>query len=112
MNTALLKWFCVLAGSICVSASADMVLIPAGSFTMGNTFEEGRPDELPLHSVTITNFYMETVEVSKALWDEVYVWAIAHGYSFDPALAAGKASSHPVHTVSWYECLKWCNARS
>ncbi|MCX7001753.1 MAG: SUMF1/EgtB/PvdO family nonheme iron enzyme [bacterium] len=35
----------------------------------------------------------------------------------DPALApfgagSGKGATHPVQTVSWYDCVKWCNARS
>jgi len=27
-------------------------------------------------------------------------------------MGLGKASNHPVQTVSWYDCVKWCNARS
>ncbi len=45
------------------------------------------------------------------VWDAVYAWAVAHGYSFDLA-GSGKAANHPVQTVSWYDCVKWCNARS
>jgi sulfatase modifying factor 1 len=88
-----------------------MALIPFGSFTMGDTFSEGFPNELPLHSVYVSAFYMDKYEVSKALWDEVYQWAAINGYSFDNA-GLGKATNHPVHTVSWYDCVKWCNARS
>jgi hypothetical protein len=34
-----------------------------------------------------------------------------HGYSFvNPG--AGKAANHPVMTIDWYDCVKWCNARS
>ena len=92
---------------------AGMALIPAGSFMMGNSLnpDEGWPDELPLHSVYVSAFYMDRYEVTKALWDEVYSWAITHGYSFDNA-GLGKASTHPVQTVSWYDSVKWCNARS
>ena len=25
---------------------------------------------------------------------------------------SGKATNHPVQTVNWYDCVKWCNARS
>ena len=35
----------------------DMVLIPAGSFEMGDHFSEGRKDELPVHMVELDEFY-------------------------------------------------------
>jgi len=88
-----------------------MALIPAGSFTMGSTFNDGGLNELPTHSVYVSAFYMDKTEVTKALWDSVYVWAIAHGYGFDN-VGLGKATNHPVHTVNWYDTMKWCNARS
>jgi formylglycine-generating enzyme required for sulfatase activity len=93
--------------------ASDMVLIPAGSFTMGNCMSpsEGNSDELPLHTVYVSAFYMDRYEVTKALWVEVYQWAITHGYTFDYA-GSGKASTHPVQTIDWYDCVKWCNARS
>jgi formylglycine-generating enzyme len=50
-------------------------------------------------------------EVTKALWDTVYQWAIAQGYSFDYP-GSGKAANHPVQTINWYDCVKWCNAWS
>ena len=92
-------------------APQGMVLIPAGSFLMGDTFNEGYSDERPLHSVYVSAFYMDRTEVTKALWDEVYGWAVIHGYTFDNA-GSGKALDHPVHYVNWYDCVKWCNARS
>ena len=24
----------------------------------------------------------------------------------------GKAANHPAHSMTWYDCVKWCNARS
>lgn len=92
-------------------ALSGMVLVPAGTFQMGDTFGEGSSDELPVHTVTVSDFYMDRTEVTKALWDEVYMWALANGYSFDNS-GSGKAANHPVHTVNWYDVVKWCNARS
>ena len=65
-------------------APSGMALIPAGTFTMGNCMDpnEGDTDELPLHTVYVSAFYMDKYDVTKALWDQVYQWAI-HGYSFD-----------------------------
>ncbi|MDD2599549.1 MAG: SUMF1/EgtB/PvdO family nonheme iron enzyme [Kiritimatiellae bacterium] len=83
---------------------SGMVLIPAGT-------NSGTDPDFGVYSLTVGAFYMDQYEVTKALWDEVYTWAIANGYSFDNA-GSGKASNHPVHTVNWYDCVKWCNARS
>jgi formylglycine-generating enzyme required for sulfatase activity len=94
---------------------AGMALIPAGNFTMGNTFSasEGDPTflEIPTHTVYVSAVNIDKYEVTKTLWDAVYNWATNHGYSFDNA-GLGKAANHPVQTINWYDCLKWCNARS
>lgn len=91
---------------------AGMSLIPAGSFTMGDSLDGY---EVPTHSVYVSAFYMDRYEVTKALWDDVYQWAtnrpVAVRYSFEFG-AAGKASNHPAHTMTWYDAVKWCNARS
>ncbi len=94
-------------------APSGVVLIPAGSFTMGNCMDpsEGHPDELPLHAVYVSSFYMDKYDVTLALWQQVYNWATNHGYSFDKA-GSGKAANHPVQTIDWYDAVKWCNARS
>ena len=89
-----------------------MVLIPAGSFSMGDSFTEGDSKERPVHTVDISAFYMDKYEVTKSKWDEVANWASAHGYDITAAEGAGKATNHPVYSVTWYECVKWCNARS
>lgn len=94
-------------------APSGMAIIPAGSFVMGDSLRDSgtNSDELPLHTVYVSAFYMDRYDVTLALWRQVYNWAIAHGYSFDGA-GSGKAANHPVQTVDWYDCVKWCNARS
>ncbi|MDA3923829.1 MAG: SUMF1/EgtB/PvdO family nonheme iron enzyme [Kiritimatiellae bacterium] len=85
-------------------APSGMVRIPGGT-------NSGNDPDYGTYSLTVNTFYMDATEVAKAQWDVVYSWAVVNGYSFDHA-GLGKASSHPVHTVSWYDCVKWCNARS
>ncbi|HOX60141.1 MAG TPA: SUMF1/EgtB/PvdO family nonheme iron enzyme [Verrucomicrobiota bacterium] len=94
-------------------APVGMVLIPAGPFTMGDWFQDSIPSvsEFPVHTNQVSAFYMDRYEVTKALWDEVYQWGTNHGYSFGIG-GLGKAPDHPVHTVSWHDAVKWCNARS
>ncbi len=93
------------------TAPAGMALIPAGSFEMGDSFSEGWSAELPVHSVYVSGFYMDKYEVTKALWDEVRAWGQNNGY-MDLPFGSSKAANHPVQQISWYEMLKWCNARS
>jgi formylglycine-generating enzyme len=80
---------------------------------MGNCMDpaEGSTAELPLHTVYVSAFYMDKYEVTKALWDTVKSWNGGNGYSYDYA-GSGKASTQPVQTIDWYDCVKWCNARS
>jgi formylglycine-generating enzyme len=107
------RFYRVAALAVSTPPPGGMVLIPAGSFTMGNcmAYGEGYSYELPLHTVNVSAFYMDTNLVSYTLWTNVYQWATNHGYSFTNA-GSGKAASHPVQTVDWYDCVKWCNARS
>ena len=95
-------------------APTNMAFIPAGSFVMGDTLNEypGYGAQ-PTHTVQVSAFYMDKYEVTKALWDDVYNWAITNGYSFDYANSGqGKAASHPAQTMTWHDAVKWCNARS
>jgi formylglycine-generating enzyme required for sulfatase activity len=85
-------------------APDGMILIPAGT-------NSGTDPDFGAYSLTVDAFYMDRSEVTKAQWNAVYAWALTNGYSFTNA-GSGKASSHPVHTVNWYDCVKWCNARS
>jgi len=92
-----------------------MSYIPAGTFEMGDTFNDSpicyANGETPVHTVQVGGFCMSKYGVTKPLWDEVSNWAIGHGYSFDYG-AQGKAANHPAHSMTWYDAVKWCNARS
>jgi formylglycine-generating enzyme required for sulfatase activity len=90
-------------------APQGMVLIPAGTFTMGDSLD-GDTNAVPI-STTVSAFYMDVTEVTLSQWQAVYFWAKDNGYSDLPA-GSGKGPDHPVHTVSWYDTVKWCNARS
>jgi formylglycine-generating enzyme required for sulfatase activity len=95
------------------TTTADgMALIPAASFTIGDTLD-GESDAIPTN-VYVSAFYMDTNLVSYTQWQSVYNWAITNGYGFVNAGSAGsgKAANHPVVYVYWYDVVKWCNARS
>lgn len=54
----------MIANSAKHSAQTNMVYIPAGEFIMGGRDEATKPDELPLHPVKISAFYMDATEVT------------------------------------------------
>jgi len=74
----LLTLFFLLPLVSCTSnEEAGLVLIDGGSFEMGDVFAEGRPDELPTHHVTLSDFFLAPTEVTVAEFEE---FVIATGY--------------------------------
>ncbi len=92
-------------------AGVSVPAIPEGMVKIPGGTNSGTDPDFGDYSLTVDAFYMDATEVTKAQWDTVYNWAVANGYSFDNT-GLGKASSHPVHSVNCYDCIKWCNARS
>lgn len=56
-----------------------MALIPAGEFLMGDTFNEGNNDELPVHAAYVDAFYMDRYEVTNSQYAAALNWALAQG---------------------------------
>jgi formylglycine-generating enzyme required for sulfatase activity/uncharacterized protein YegL len=81
-----------------------MVLIPAGTFQMGNTGAySGYSEEKPVHSVTISrDFWMSKTEVTQKQYEDVT--------GLKPSKFKG--DNLPVETVNWYEAVDFCNKLS
>lgn len=90
---------------------AGMALIPAGPFTIGNSIGDSDITNAVPTNLYVSAFFMGTNLVSLDLWQSVYTYATGAGYSFTHA-GEGAATNHPVQTVDWFDCVKWCNARS
>ena len=99
-------------------------MIPGGTFTMGSVVasiagtdqSDGLTDATP-HAVTLSTFYLAKTETTYADWIAVRTWAMdpARGLGVDDfgaTVGAGKGDTHPVQMVSWYDVVKWCNAKS
>jgi len=100
-------FFCVLG--VPAPTADGMVLVPPGPFTMGDALD-GESDATPTN-IYVSGFCMDTNLVSYGQWQAVYNYATNHGYGFAD-VGAGQAANHPVQTVDWFDCVKWCNARS
>jgi formylglycine-generating enzyme required for sulfatase activity len=86
-------------------------LAPSGTVLILGGRNSGTDPDVGAYSLTVDMFYMDKYEVTKTLWDEVKNWNSGNGYIYE-SMGSGKATNHPVHTVNWYDVVKWCNARS
>ena len=77
--------------------SFKMVAVEGGTFQMGATSEQQNPDsnEKPVHSVTLSNYYIGETEVTQALWEAVM--------GSNPSAFKGK--ENPVENVSYNDCV-------
>ena len=81
----------------------EMVWVADGSFQMGNPDSSaGWSDERPVHTVTLSGFYMGRTEVTQAQYQTVM--------GTNPSNFNG--NNLPVEQVSWYDALVFCNKLS
>jgi formylglycine-generating enzyme required for sulfatase activity len=92
----------------------DLVYLPPGQYDRGDSYGTGYPDERPVHRVAVRGFFLGRAEVTRNLWKEVQSWAVAQGYEFEDPYDSHpeKPGDHPICNVSWYDAVKWANARS
>lgn len=77
-----------------------MVKVIGGTFEMGATLEQGSDAcdyEKPIHSVTLSDYYIGETEVTQKLW-EVVMGNNPSKYKND---------QNPVECVSWYDCQEF-----
>ncbi len=70
------------------------------------------PKDSGLAGKGVGDFRISKYEVMLGEWREVRDWSASKGYDLGPNIGAGGGPDHPVHTVSWFDSLKWCNAKS
>ena len=95
-----------------LSIEIPMKLIPSGIYSIGTS------STLSGRQVALSAFLADMHEVNHSQWLEIYDWGTRNGYSFsNPGLNAdpngiAQSGEHPVHSISWYDAVKWANARS
>ena len=91
------------ARSLSGAVYIPMVVLPGGTFEMGNTGgSQGEPHEQPAHEVDVAPFAVGAYEVTQAQFEAV----MGYNPSHDPA------PEKPVERVSWYDAVRFCNALS
>ena len=81
----------------------EMVWVPGGSFQMGNPNSSvGFNNERPMHTVTLSGFYIGKYEVTQAQYQAVM--------GTNPSYFTG--NNLPVECVRWYDAVVFCNKLS
>jgi formylglycine-generating enzyme required for sulfatase activity len=96
--------------------SADLLLdhvsvVPVQNMVavLGGTLPAGSA----LAGQTVSAFQIARFETTWAEWKTVRTWASANGYDIgDSICGQGSGDNHPVRNASWYDIVKWLNAKS
>jgi formylglycine-generating enzyme required for sulfatase activity len=108
--------------TIYINSVAELISVPGTSgYLMG--WAGIRPDEVPVHTVSLNSFRIGKYEVTYGLWTEVKDWADLNNYTFansgeqggcydTPSPCANTTDLHPVTWINWRDCIAWCNAYS
>jgi formylglycine-generating enzyme required for sulfatase activity len=107
----------------------DMVLVQGGTFQMGDIFGDGNSGETPVHTVTVSSFFMSKYEVtmgqfSQFVGESGYLttaermggWLVWTGTAWERKFDASwknpyftQAKQEPVVMVSWNDAVVFCN---
>lgn len=106
----------------------DLVLVPAGSFKMGDNFGDGEPRERPVHTVDLDAFYIAKYEVTNGDWrkfrddagyedgkfwpggrpvpkNQVPYWMQAQNHGG----GTPNSDDYPVLGINWDSAVAYCN---
>ena len=81
--------------------SFTMIAVEGGTFQMGATSEQSswsNIDEYPVHTVTLSDYYIGETEVTQELWEAVM--------GSNPSFFSGNPQ-RPVEMVSWNDCKEF-----
>ena len=89
------------------TSSSDMVTVQGGTLPTGSE----------LAGQTVSTFEIGRYELTWGEWKAVRDWALINNKGYDLAgvgdtFPSGSANNFPVINVTWYDAVKWCNARS
>ncbi len=90
--------------------AADMVYIPAGSFTMGSDLPDAPADAQPAHTVDLDAFWIDRDEVTNQEY-KVFLDATEHRLpqAWNGKYPAGR-DDMPVAGVSWADAAAYCSS--
>lgn len=88
-----------------LKAFENEILVEGSTFQMGG---DGKYDGNPARSVTVSSFYIGKYETSQAEYQAI----MGNNPSIFKGSASTSSATLPVEKVSWWDAIKYCNAKS
>ena len=84
------------------SVVPNLIFVEGGSFNMGSN--EGNPDELPIHTVTVNSFELSETEITFNQYD----FFCEQTNREKPDDEGWGRNNRPVINVSWFDAIEYC----
>lgn len=106
LNLLVIMMGCTMIHKSTTTGKPEMVFMEGGSFIMGDVVDTLHSDALPLHPVTLGDYYIGKYEVT---YEEYDAFARKSGFNLpdDDFYGRGKRA---VNRVSWDEALAFCES--
>lgn len=95
---------CTMIRKSTTTEKPEMVFVRGGTFTMGDVVDTLNTDALPLHSVTLDDYYIGKYEVTFEEYD-AYARRSGHPLPDDDQYGRG---TRAVNRITWYEARDFC----
>ncbi len=86
-------------------APPGYVFVHGGTFTMGD-IHDGQVEAVPLHSVTISSFYIDKYEATQGDYEAIVGINPVETYNYLVGVNC------PIWYISWYKAVTYCNLKS
>jgi hypothetical protein len=103
------------AKTVTVYWTPEMVWVPGGSFEMGKELgTAGSGNSTPVHTVTLSAFYMGKYQVTQVQYQAVMGKTIIEQQALATTSTTnyGRGDNYPMYYVSWYDAIVFCNKLS
>jgi formylglycine-generating enzyme required for sulfatase activity len=98
-----------LASAMTDSKGVEMLLVPAGSFTMGS--EHGASSEAPIHVIALAAFYIDKYEVTNAQYKKCVDDLVCDLPAPPRMYIDSRLKDHPAVYVNWDMANAYCEWR-
>jgi sulfatase modifying factor 1 len=84
----------------------NLVKVTGGTFNMGDEHGKGMKDELPIHEITLSDFYISETEVTV---DQYRTYCTSSNVSMPEEPSWGWNDNDPIVNVTWDDAIKYCD---